>query len=113
MLTLSARRKASPSAAQKHRPLEAAGPSQITLSRGFSTEEANPLLFSGFSFGFRLRRQLQHARRLAFAQKCQEYDASIGKFERIMVCCQLVLVDLAEDGGGVVDCLCFPAVMSA
>jgi hypothetical protein len=52
-------------------------------------------------FGFRrshwLRWQLKYRCFLTATQLCQENDAPIRKFERIMVCPLLVLIYLSED----------------
>jgi hypothetical protein len=44
-----------------------------------------------------LRRQLQNGRLLALTQSCQERDSAIGKFQRIVMRCGLVFVDLPKD----------------
>jgi len=62
-----------------------------------STDEADPFLLAGFDFGLRLRRKLQHGRRLTFAQQSQQHGAPVGKLERIVMRGQLLFVDLAED----------------
>jgi hypothetical protein len=57
------------------------------------------------SFGFRdshwLRGQLKYRRLLTATQLCQENNAPIRKFERIMVRPLLVLIYLSEDCGRV------------
>ena len=54
------------------------------------------------------RRQLKHGCRLTLAQACQQHGAPVRKFERIVMCGQLVLVDLSKDCRLVVDCLRLP-----
>src|ERR1700733_2082572 len=44
-----------------------------------------------------LRRQLKHCCRLTLAQERQQHDPPIRKFERIVMCGRLVLVDLSKD----------------
>src|SRR5271169_5280592 len=68
-----------------------------------STDETDALLFACLSFGLGLCRQLQHGCRLVFAEKRQQYGAPIGKFERVVMRGQLLLVDLTEDGGLMID----------
>src|SRR4029077_13567618 len=51
-----------------------------------------------------LRRWLKHCCRLTLAQKRQQYGPPIRKFERIVMCGRLVLVDLSKDCRLVVDC---------
>jgi hypothetical protein len=58
--------------------------------------------------GHWLRRQLQHCCRLTLAQDRQQHGPPIRKFERIVMCGQLVLVDLSKDCRLVVDCLRLP-----
>src|SRR6202035_719274 len=44
-----------------------------------------------------LRRQLKHCCRLTLAQERQQHGPPIWKFERIVMCGRLVLVDLSKD----------------
>ncbi len=46
-----------------------------------------------------LRRQLKHCCRLTLAQERQQHGPPIRKFERIVMCGRLVLVDLSKDTG--------------
>jgi len=50
------------------------------------------------------RRQLQDCCGLIFVQVRQQHGPAIRKFERIVMGGGLVFVDLAKDGGLVVDC---------
>src|SRR5579864_5824842 len=73
-----------------------------------SAQKTDALLFARFFDGGRLRRQLQHGRFLTFAQQRQQHDTPIGKFKRVVMGGQLILVDLTEDRGLVVDRLGLP-----
>ncbi len=64
---------------------------------GTAPDKADALLLARLGFGLRLRRQLQHTARLAFAQQSQQHSVPIGKLERIMMCGQLFFVNLTED----------------
>jgi hypothetical protein len=63
-----------------------------------STEEAHALLFARLDLVLGMCRQLEHSRWLAFAQQRQQDGAPIWKFERVVMCGQLLLVNLTEDG---------------
>jgi hypothetical protein len=56
-----------------------------------------------------LRRKLKHGCRLTLAQECQQHSPPIRKFERIVMSCQHLLVDLPKDRRLVVDCLRLPS----
>ena len=56
-----------------------------------------------------LRWQLKHCCRLTFAQVREQHGPPIWKFERIVMCGHLVLVDLSKDCGPVVYGLRPPA----
>jgi hypothetical protein len=64
----------------------------------------------GLSFNGSLwfRRQLQNSRTLALTQSCQEHDSAIGKFQRIVMCRDLVFVDLPKDRCLMLDYLIAP-----
>ena len=57
----------------------------------------------------RLRRQLKHCRRLTLAQERQQHGPPIWKFERIVMCGRLVLVDLSKNCRPVADVLRLPS----
>jgi hypothetical protein len=55
-----------------------------------------------------LRRKLEHLCFLTFQQSSQHYQLPIGKFQGIMMCSRVVLVDLPKDGRRVFDYLPSP-----
>jgi Bacterial AMP nucleoside phosphorylase N-terminus len=62
-----------------------------------SAHVGDALLGIRLGHGRWLRRQLKHCCRLTLAQERQQHDPSIRKFERIVMCGRLVLVDLSKD----------------
>jgi hypothetical protein len=68
-----------------------------------SAAEGNAALIFGFLRRFRIGRQLQNRRLLAFAQQCQQHDSTIGKFQRIVMRRCFLLVNLPENRGPVID----------
>ena len=65
--------------------------------RKLSAYVSDALLGICFGRGHWLRRQLKHRCFLTLTQFCQENNAPIRKFERIMVLHRLVLIHLSED----------------
>ena len=63
----------------------------------------DPFLGLRLGCGSRLRRKLEHCRFLTFEQVSQQYCLPVWKFQRIMMCLRVVLVDLPEDGCRVID----------
>ena len=73
-------------------------PAYINRScRKLSAYVGDALLGICFGRGHWLRRQLKHRCFLTLAQFCQENNAPIRKFERIMVLHRFVLIHLSED----------------
>jgi hypothetical protein len=60
-----------------------------------------------------LRRQLQYRRLLTLAERCQKHDLAIWKFQRIVMCCQSVFVDLPKDRGLMLDRIVVPRPQSS
>ena len=58
---------------------------------------SNAPLGLSFNSSLWLRRQLQNRRLLASKQSCKKHDPAIGKFQRIVMHRDLVLVDLPKD----------------
>jgi len=71
--------------------------------------------FLGFRLGCAcgLRRKLEHCCSLALTHVRQAHNLPVWKFQRIMMCVRLVLVDVPEDGRRVIDCIHFPAEQPA
>src|SRR5262249_48635512 len=63
--------------------------------------------------GSGLCRKLEHCCFLTFEYVSEEHHLPVWKFQRIMMCSRLVLVDLPEDGSRVIDCIRFPAKQPA
>ena len=78
------------------------------VCRELSAHVGDALLDIRLGRGRWLRRQLKHCCRLTLAQVRQQHGPPIRKFERIVMCGKLVLVDLSKDCGLVVDCLRLP-----
>ena len=57
----------------------------------------------GFNGSLWFCRQLQNSRLLALTQSCQERDPAIRKFQRIVMRCDLVFIDLSKDRGLMLD----------
>jgi len=85
----------------KRRPKEAC--------RELSDHVGDALLGIRLSRACWLRGQLKHCRRLTLAQVRQQHGPPVRKFERIVMCGKLVLVNLSKDCRLVVDCLCLPS----
>ena len=62
-----------------------------------------------FNGGLWFRRQLQNRGLLTLTQRCQEHDPAIRKFQRIVMRCNLVFVDLPKDRCPVLDHFTTPA----
>jgi hypothetical protein len=75
--------------------------SSSDLVDDFSAHRIEAFLSFGFRDSHWLRGQLKYRRLLTATQLCQENNAPIRKFERIMVRPLLVLIDLSEDCGRV------------
>ena len=63
-----------------------------------STDVSNPFLGFYFSRGDGLRWKLEHRCFLTFNQLSQQHHLPVGKFQRIVMCSRVVLVDLPKDG---------------
>jgi hypothetical protein len=61
-----------------------------------SGDDFNPLLLVRFLFAARLSGKLQYGRPLTRNEACQQHDAAIREFQRIMMHVLLVFVDLPE-----------------
>src|SRR2546423_4154664 len=73
-----------------------------------STNARNPFLGFYFSRGNRLRRKLEHRCFLTFKQVGQQHHLALRKFQRIVMCSRVVLVDLPKDGCRVIEGTRFP-----
>jgi hypothetical protein len=73
-----------------------------------STDVRNPFLGFYFNRGNGLRRKLEHRCFLTFKQVGQQHDLALRKFQRIVMCSRVVLVDLPKDRGGVIEGTRFP-----
>ena len=78
-------------------PLFATGLGALVRSARNSAYVDDAFLSICFYRGCRPRRQLKHRRRLTLTQSCQENNAPVRKFERIMVFHRFVLIHLSED----------------
>ena len=84
--------------------------------RSCETESAgqrDPFLGRRFRCSSRLCRKLEHCCLLIFKQVSQEHDLPVWKFQRIMMCVRVVLVDLPEERRRVIDLTHFAARKSA
>jgi hypothetical protein len=61
-----------------------------------------PLLSLSLNGSLRLRRQLKNRGLLTFLEECQEHDPAIWEFKRVVMCGDLVFVDLPKDCRAVV-----------
>jgi len=61
-----------------------------------SGDDFNPFLLVRFLFAARLSGKLQYGRPLTRNEACQQHDAAIREFQRIMMHVLLVFVDLPE-----------------
>src|SRR6516164_7914262 len=68
-----------------------------------SADQRDPFLGRRFRGSSRLCWKLKHHRFLMFKQVGQEHDLPVRKFQRIMMCVQVLLLDLAEDRRRVID----------
>src|SRR4029077_9261410 len=78
-----------------------------------STDVSNPLLGFYFSRGDGLRWKLEHRCFLTHQQVSQQYLLPVGKFQRIMMCSRVLLVDLPKDRGRVIEGTRFPTEQAA
>ena len=90
---------------EKSRPLHKAA---YTGSSSTSANVGDALLGIRLGRGRWLRRQLQHCCRLTLAQVRQHHGPPIRKFDRIVMCGRLLLVDLSKDCRPVADGLRLP-----
>src|ERR1700681_4195618 len=68
-----------------------------------STDVWNPFLGFYFSRGNRLRRKLKHRCFLICKHVGQQRHLAVRKFQRIMMCSRVLLVDLPKDGCRVIE----------
>jgi hypothetical protein len=73
-----------------------------------SADVRDPFLSLRLDCGSGLCRKLEHCCLLTFEHVSEEHHLPVWKFQRIMVCPRVVLVDLPEDGSHVIDCNRFP-----
>src|SRR5262249_20636974 len=73
-----------------------------------SADVRDPFLSLRLGCGSGLCRKLEHCCLLTFEHVSEEHHLPVWKFQRIMVCPRVVLVDLPEDGSRVIDCIRFP-----
>jgi hypothetical protein len=64
---------------------------------------SNAPLGLGFNDSLWFCRQLQNRRLLTPTQSCQQHNPAIRKFQRIVMRCDLVFVDLPKDRGLMLD----------
>jgi hypothetical protein len=57
--------------------------------------------------------ELEHCCFLTFEHVSEEHDLPVWKFQRIVMCSRVVLVDLPEDGSRVINYSRFPAEQTA
>src|SRR5262245_20048070 len=74
-----------------------------------SADVRDPFLGLRLGCGSGLCRKLEHCCFLTFEHVSEEHDLSVWKFQRIVMCSRVVLVDLPEDGSRVINCSRFPA----
>ena len=68
-----------------------------------SADVCHPFLGLGFGCGSRLCWKLEHCCFLTFKYVSQQHGLPVWKFQRIMMCSRVVLVDLPEDGRCMID----------
>lgn len=78
-----------------------------------SADVRDPFLSLRLGCGSGLCRKLEHCCFLTFEHVSEEHHLPVWKFQRIMMCSRVVLVDLPEDGSRVIDCIRFPAEQPA
>jgi TIR domain len=86
-------------------------PKQCCSLRSADVRDSFLSLRLGCSSG--LCRKLEHCCFLTFEYVSEEHHLPVWKFQRIMMCSRVVLVDLPEDGSRVIDCIRFPAKQPA
>src|ERR1700730_9384030 len=91
----------------QNRPPHRGRPEHSCSSR--SADVRHPFLGLRLGCSSRLCRKLEHRCLLTFKHVSQAHDLAVWKFQRIMMCVRLVLVDLPEDGHRVIDRTHFPA----
>src|SRR5258708_6401587 len=81
-------------------------------SRRISGKSESPHVRSGEVFqqtARAFRGKLEHCCFLTFEHVSEKHNLLVRKFQCIMMCSRVVLVDLPEDGSPVIDCIRFPA----
>jgi hypothetical protein len=78
-----------------------------------SADVRDPFLGLRLGCGSGLCGKLEHCCFLTFEHVSEEHHLPVWKFQRIMMCSRVVLVDLPEDGSRVIDCIRFPAKQPA
>jgi len=72
-------------------------------------EVRDPCLGLRLGCGRGFCRKLEHCCFLTFEHVSEKHNLPVWKFQCIMMCSRVVLVDLPEDGSPVIDCILFPA----
>jgi hypothetical protein len=92
------------------RPIEG-GPYTHTARE--SADVRDPFLGLCLGCGSGLCRKLKYCCFLTFKHVSQAHDLAVRKFQRVMMCSRIVLVDLPEDGRRVIDYIWLPAKQPA
>ena len=79
----------------------------------YSTDVSNPFLGYCVSGCSRLRWKLEHRYFLTCRHVGQQCHLAVRKFQRIMMCARVLLVDLPKDGGRVLEGTRFPTEQAA
>jgi hypothetical protein len=93
------------------RPPDRGRPKQCCSLRSADVRDSFLSLHLGCGRG--LCRKLEHCCFLTFEYVSEEHHLPVWKFQRIMMCSRVVLVDLPEDSSRVIDCIPFPVKQPA
>src|SRR5258707_2134266 len=87
------------------------GPNTIAACKSADVRDA--FLGRGLGCASGLCRKLEHCCFLTFEQVSEEHDLAVWKFQSIVMCSRVVLVDLPEDSSRVINCSRLPAEQTA